>query len=79
MEIRPLGRISTHVPGGLSSQVAFAHVGLPRPYVTGWLVDATGNAKAGLWIVGAVVLLVSVLRGGVGAGRTPDADPALSH
>ena len=57
--------------------------GFGAPYVTGWLLDATGNARAGLWVVGAVmlmaVLLVVVLRGRVGAKSDFDADAAMSH
>lgn len=57
--------------------------GFGAPYVTGWLLDATGNARAGLWVVGAVmlmaVLLVVVLRGRVGAKSDSDADAAMSH
>lgn len=47
--------------------------GFGAPYVTGWLFDATGNAKAGLWVVGAVMLLavalVLALRGRVGVAQ----------
>ncbi|MGW6693585.1 MFS transporter [Rhodococcus sp. NPDC054953] len=35
--------------------------GFGAPYVTGWLTDLTGSAKAGLWVVGAVLLLAAVL------------------
>lgn len=56
--------------------------GFGAPYVTGWLLDATGNAKAGLWVVGAVMLLaaalVVVLRTRVGSVRESESDvPAV--
>ncbi|MFC9557423.1 MFS transporter [Rhodococcus sp. NPDC056960] len=35
--------------------------GFGAPYVTGWLFDATGNSRAGLWVVGAVMLVAVVL------------------
>lgn len=35
--------------------------GFGAPYVTGWLTDLTGNAKAGLWVVGAVMLAAAVI------------------
>ncbi|MDH6286096.1 MFS transporter [Rhodococcus opacus] len=35
--------------------------GFGAPYVTGWLFDATGNSRAGLWVVGAVMLVAAVL------------------
>lgn len=57
--------------------------GFGAPYVTGWLFDATGNARAGLWVVGAVMLmavvLVVVLRRRVGVGASSDADAAMHH
>ncbi|MEH3033523.1 MAG: MFS transporter [Aeromicrobium erythreum] len=31
--------------------------GLAAPYVTGWLLDATGTSKAGLWVVGAFMAM----------------------
>ncbi|MBY6411831.1 MFS transporter [Rhodococcus sp. BP-252] len=48
-----------------------ASAGLVAPYMTGWLLDATGSSKTGLWVVGgfmamAVVLLL-VLRGRLAA------------
>lgn len=53
--------------------------GFGAPYVTGWLLDTTGNARAGLWVVGAVMLLavalVLILRGRVGARPGPVAAP----
>ncbi|MCQ4122340.1 MFS transporter [Rhodococcus tibetensis] len=35
--------------------------GFGAPYVTGWLTDLTGSVKAGLWVVGAVMLIAAVL------------------
>ncbi|MFF0817706.1 MFS transporter [Rhodococcus sp. NPDC003318] len=34
-----------------------ASAGLLAPYVTGWLLDATGSSKAGLWVVGAFMAM----------------------
>lgn len=51
--------------------------GFGAPYVTGWLLDWTGSARAGLWVVGAVMLLaaglVLALRTSLGAA------PPLEH
>nr|EJI98047.1 putative tartrate transporter [Rhodococcus sp. JVH1] len=50
--------------------------GFGAPYVTGWLFDATGNSRAGLWVVGAVMLvavvLVLVLRSRVSPTRSAE-------
>ncbi|KXF54704.1 hypothetical protein AXA44_05600 [Rhodococcus sp. SC4] len=50
--------------------------GFGAPYVTGWLFDATGNSRAGLWVVGAVMLvavvLVLVLRSRVSPTRSTE-------
>ncbi|MFC9841290.1 MFS transporter [Rhodococcus sp. NPDC127530] len=35
--------------------------GFGAPYVTGWLTDLTGSVKAGLWVVGAVMLVAAIL------------------
>lgn len=35
--------------------------GFVAPYVTGFLVDATGNSRAGLWVVGGMMFLAVVL------------------
>ncbi|MEU8901181.1 MFS transporter [Nocardia sp. NPDC048505] len=35
--------------------------GFGAPFVTGWLLDLTGNPRAGLWVVGAVMLLAAAL------------------
>jgi MFS transporter, ACS family, tartrate transporter len=34
--------------------------GFAAPYVTGWLVDLTGSARAGLWIVGVLIVAAAV-------------------
>ena len=34
--------------------------GFAAPYVTGWMADLTGSFEAGMWVVGAVVLLAGV-------------------
>ncbi len=33
-----------------------ASSGIAAPYITGWLIDATGSSRAGLWVVAAVML-----------------------
>jgi MFS family permease len=37
-----------------------ASSGFAAPYVTGWLVDLTGTARAGLWIVGILIAAAAV-------------------
>ncbi|MGW5383478.1 MFS transporter [Nocardia sp. NPDC003963] len=48
-----------------------ASAGLLAPYMTGWLLDATGTSKAGMWVVGAfmamAVGLLLFLRGRLAA------------
>ena len=34
--------------------------GFAAPYVTGWLVDLTGSARAGLWIVGILIVAAAL-------------------
>lgn len=34
-----------------------ASAGLLAPYMTGWLLDATGSSKAGLWVVGGFMAM----------------------
>ncbi|WP_229827477.1 MFS transporter [Klenkia taihuensis] len=54
--------------------------GFGAPYVTGFLLDATGSSRAGLWVVGAVMLVAALtvlaLRGRL---RAADADRATAH
>ena len=54
--------------------------GFGAPYVTGWLLDATGSPKAGLWVVGAMMavagLTVLALRGRLRAADADRAAPA---
>ena len=38
-----------------------ATAGLAAPYMTGWLLDLTGNSRAGLWVVGAVMLAAALV------------------
>ncbi len=35
--------------------------GFAAPYITGWLADATGGFKAGLWVVGGFMLLAAAV------------------
>ncbi|RZL73077.1 MAG: MFS transporter [Rhodococcus sp. (in: high G+C Gram-positive bacteria)] len=58
--------------------------GFGAPYVTGWLLDATGNAKAGLWVVGGVMmvavgLVLALHRRTVGDSTSSDAGAPVSH
>ncbi|SDF93051.1 MFS transporter [Klenkia brasiliensis] len=54
--------------------------GFGAPYVTGFLLDATGSSRAGLWVVGAIMLVAALtvlaLRGRL---RAADADRATAH
>ena len=38
-----------------------AMAGFAAPYATGWLLDLTGSSRAGLWVVGVVMLLTATL------------------
>jgi len=51
--------------------------GFAAPYVTGWLSDATGSNKAGLWVVGLAMFLAAILVLILKAGPSPDADVEL--
>jgi len=42
------------------------------PYITGWLSDMTGSNRAGLWVVGIVMVLASILTIVLGAKPRPD-------
>lgn len=57
--------------------------GFGAPYVTGWLLDATGNAKAGLWVVGGVMLmavvLVIALRSHMGVRSESNTEVPVAH
>ncbi|WP_407726381.1 MFS transporter [Rhodococcoides fascians] len=58
--------------------------GFGAPYVTGWLLDATGNAKAGLWVVGGVMMLavglvLALHRRTVDHSTSSDAGAPVSH
>jgi len=48
--------------------------GFAAPYVTGWLSDATGSNKAGLWVVGLAMLLAAILVLVLRAGPRPDVE-----
>lgn len=45
--------------GLINSMGAFS--GFSAPYVTGWLKDGTGSSKAGLWVVGIMMVVGSLL------------------
>lgn len=42
------------------------------PYITGWLSDLTGTNRAGLWVVGIVMVLAAALTVALGAQPRPD-------
>ncbi|MEO3826363.1 MFS transporter [Actinomadura sp. B10D3] len=46
--------------------------GFLAPYVTGWLSDATGSSRAGLWVVGIVMVLAAITTVALGATPRPD-------
>jgi len=48
--------------------------GFAAPYVTGWLSDATGSNKAGLWVVGLAMLLAAILVLVLRAAPRPDVE-----
>ena len=47
--------------------------GFGAPFVTGWLTDATGSQKAGLWVVGVVMLVAAFVTVALGIAPKPDA------
>ncbi len=63
--------------GGIALVNSLGNVsGFAAPYVTGWLADLTGTQKAGLWVVGVVMVagaVVAVLVGVRIARRAPGA------
>ncbi|BCJ29375.1 MFS transporter [Actinocatenispora sera] len=46
--------------------------GFAGPYVTGWLTDATGTEKAGLWVVGGFMIAAGVVAVALRAAPAPD-------
>lgn len=46
--------------------------GFAAPYVTGWLSDLTGTQNAGMWVIGAVMVLAGVTVLVLRAAPTPD-------
>ncbi len=48
--------------------------GFGAPFVTGWLTDATGSQKAGLWVVGIVMLVAAFVTLALGITPKPDTD-----
>jgi MFS family permease len=46
--------------------------GFGGPYITGWLTDLTGNAKAAMWVVGALSLAAAAVVVYLGARPRPD-------
>ncbi|NIL91691.1 putative tartrate transporter [Rhodococcus fascians] len=58
--------------------------GFGAPYVTGWLIDATGNARAGLWVVGGVMMVavglaLALHRRTVGDSTSSDVKASIAH
>ncbi|NNG18281.1 MFS transporter [Naumannella sp. ID2617S] len=51
--------------------------GFAAPYITGWLADLTGNQKAGLWVVGASMVIAAIITLILKAAPPPkDPDPS---
>jgi ACS family tartrate transporter-like MFS transporter len=46
--------------------------GFGAPFITGWLTDATGSEKAGLWVVGIVMMLAAFVVVALGISPKPD-------
>jgi len=53
--------------------------GFLAPYVTGWLSDATGTNKAGLWVVGLAMLFAAILVLALRSGPRPDFEARSSE
>jgi MFS family permease len=51
--------------------------GFLGPYLTGWLTDLTGSEKAGLWVVGVVMIASGLTAVALKAAPTPDDDRAV--
>jgi len=47
------------------------------PYITGWLTDWTGNEKAGLWVVGVVMIVAGFVAVSLKAAPKADDEEAL--
>ena len=47
--------------------------GFGAPFITGWLTDATGSEKAGLWVVGVVMMAAAFVTLALGIAPKPDA------
>ena len=47
--------------------------GFGAPFITGWLTDLTGSQKAGLWVVGVVMMLAALVVLAMGLTPKPDA------
>jgi MFS family permease len=67
--------------GGIALINSLGNVsGFAAPYLTGWLADLTGTQRAGLWGVGASMVLaglgVFALRSGSGATGSTDSAPS---
>lgn len=67
--------------GGIALINSLGNVsGFAAPYLTGWLADLTGTQRAGLWVVGASMVLaglgVFALRSGSGATGSTDSAPS---
>lgn len=46
--------------------------GFAAPYITGWLTDLTGTEKAGLWVVGLMMVAAGVVAVALKAAPQPD-------
>jgi len=47
------------------------------PYITGWLTDLTGSEKAGLWVVGIVMIVAGFVAVSLKAAPKADDEEAL--
>lgn len=50
--------------------------GFGAPFLTGWLTDITGSQKAGLWLVGIVMMAAALVVVALGISPKPDAADA---
>ncbi|QDP97803.1 MFS transporter [Microlunatus elymi] len=59
--------------GGIALINALGNLaGFAGPYITGWLTDLTGSERAGLWVVGAVMVAAGIVAVLLRAAPKPD-------
>jgi nitrate/nitrite transporter NarK len=65
--------VGAALAGGLGAINTIGQLsGFFGPYITGWLSDLTGSNRAGLWVVGIVMVLAAILTIALGAKPKPD-------